>query len=160
MRLKCSRPKNWPIGSAVAWTRSRRALLLLIATVASACATPKPDGGAPTRGGEVVASLRSEPGNYNRYFEATAPADLVSMLTHARLVRVNRVTDDLEPALAERWTPSPDGLTYTLTLRRDVRFSDGAPFTSADVLFSFEAAYLAESTIRSGLLVGGKPLEA
>lgn len=144
----------------MAWIRSRRALLLLIATVASACATPKPDGGAPTRGGEVVASLRSEPGNYNRYFEATAPADLVSLLTHARLVRVNRVTDNLEPALAESWTASPDGLTYTLTLRRDVRFSDGAPFTSADVLFSFEAAYLPESTIRSGLLVGGRPLQA
>ena len=144
----------------MAWTRSRRALLLLIATVASACATPKPEGGAPTRGGEIVASLRSEPGNYNRYFEATAPADVVSLLTHARLVRVNRVTDDLEAALAESWTRSPDGLTYTLALRREVRFSDGAPFTSADVLFSFEAAYLPESTIRSGLLVGGKPLQA
>jgi peptide/nickel transport system substrate-binding protein len=106
----------------VAWIRSRALLVLLLATGAGGCAGPEPRTGTPARGGEIVASLRSEPGNYNRYFEATAPAEVVSLLTHARLVRVNRVTDDLEPALAESWTPSPDGLTYTLALRRDVRF--------------------------------------
>jgi len=49
-------------------------------------------------------------------------------------------------------------LTYTLTLRRDVRFSDGAPFTAADVMFSFAAAYSDGSQLLDGLSVGGKPL--
>ena len=40
-----------------------------------------------------------------------------------------------------RGPSSPDGLTYTLKLRPGVTFSDGAPFTSADVLFSFQAVY-------------------
>lgn len=108
----------------------------------------------------LVASFRSEPAGYNRYVEATAAADLVSLLTDDRLVRVNRATDELEPALAERWTPSDDGLTYTLTLRRDVRFSDGAPFTSADVLFSMRVAY--DRSLRGGLataaLIDGQPI--
>ena len=97
----------------------------------------------PARGGELVASIRSEPATYNRYTAAGAAAatDVVTFLTQARLVRVNRATDELEPWLAESWTSSPDGLTHTITLRPGIRFSDGEPFTSADVLFSFRAAY-------------------
>ena len=65
----------------------------------------------------------------------------MALLTQARLVRVNRATDALEPALAESWEASPDGRSQTLKLRQGVTFSDGAPFTSADVLFSFAVAY-------------------
>ena len=93
-----------------------------------------------------MASLRSEPASYNRYFDASAAADLVSLLTQARLVRIDRTTDTVEPALAESWEASPDGLLLTLRLRRDVRFSDGAPFTAGDVLFSFAVAYDAEGS--------------
>jgi peptide/nickel transport system substrate-binding protein len=115
---------------------------------------------APRPGGEVVASLRSEPGNYNRYFEASAAADLVTMLTQARLVRINRASDALEPALAESWT-SADGLTYRVKLRPNIRFSDGVPFSSADVVFSLQAVYGAPgSTLASGMRVGGQPLSA
>lgn len=108
----------------------------------------------------LVASLRSEPGKYNRYVEATAAADLVSLLTDDRLVRVNRVTDAIEPALAERWTQSSDGRTYTLSLRRGVRFSDGAPFTSADVIFSTRVLYDPKvgSTLASAIEVAGEPV--
>ena len=40
--------------------------------------------------------------------------------------------------LAERWTASPDGKTYTFHLRRGVRWHDGQPFSSADVKASFD----------------------
>jgi peptide/nickel transport system substrate-binding protein len=101
-------------------------------------------------------SLRSEPGNYNRYFDASAAADVMALLTQARLVRVNRATDATEPALAESWDSSQDGRTQTLRLRKGVTFSDGTPFTSADVLFSFTVAYdapgsqLADSVTAAG----------
>jgi peptide/nickel transport system substrate-binding protein len=36
----------------------------------------------------------------------------------------------LGPGLAEKWTLSPDGLTWTFDLRRDVKFSDGTPFNA------------------------------
>jgi peptide/nickel transport system substrate-binding protein len=45
---------------------------------------------------------------------------------------------DIHPELAERWEISPDGKTYTFYLRKNVVWHDGAPFTSADVKFSFE----------------------
>ncbi len=44
----------------------------------------------------------------------------------------------VQPALAERWDVSADGLTYTFHLRRGVTFHDGSPFRAADVVRSFE----------------------
>ena len=73
----------------------------------------------------------------------------------AKLVRINRATQELEPWLAERWDASPDGLTYTLTLRDGVTWSDGTPFTSADVLFSFAGALRPADA--SPLAVGAQP---
>lgn len=114
----------------------------------------------PAAGGSLVASLRSEPTGYNRYVDATAAADLVSLLSHARLVRINRATDELEPALAERWISSADSLTYTLTLRPGVRFSDGSPLSSADVLFTARALYdpRVNSVLAPAMHIGGRPL--
>ena len=43
---------------------------------------------------------------------------------------------DLVPALAESWTVSDDRLSYTFALRPDVKFHNGAIFTSADALYS------------------------
>lgn len=53
-----------------------------------------------------------------------------------------RLTADLlvEPDLAESWTVSEDGLTYTFTLRDGAMFSDGTPITSADVVASLNHA--------------------
>lgn len=44
----------------------------------------------------------------------------------------------VKPHLAERWTISPDGKTFTFTLRRGVKFHDGAEVTAEDVVFSYE----------------------
>jgi peptide/nickel transport system substrate-binding protein len=46
--------------------------------------------------------------------------------------------DEVEPALAETWEISEDGLTYTFNLRQGVTWHDGTPFTSADVLFTYK----------------------
>ena len=44
----------------------------------------------------------------------------------------------IRPSLATRWTVSPDGLTYTFTLRPNVKFASGNPMTAADFKWSFE----------------------
>ena len=138
---------------------------MLIATACSGSkpAAPVPATG-PSRGGALTASLRSEPGTFNRLGPPpanSAPTDLLTRLTHAPLARVNRVTGEVEPWLAERWSTSPDGRTITLTLRDGVMFSDGTPFTSADVLFSFAAVYdpAVGSVLASGVKVNGLPLQ-
>jgi peptide/nickel transport system substrate-binding protein len=47
-------------------------------------------------------------------------------------------TQELKPDLAKEYTVSADGKTYTFTLRDDVTWHDGKPFSSRDVLFTFE----------------------
>src|SRR3954465_7803132 len=46
----------------------------------------------------------------------------------------------VEPALAERWDVSPDGMTYTFHLRQGVAFHDGAPVTARTVVSSWHRA--------------------
>jgi len=61
------------------------------------------------------------------------------------LTRIDR-NGVVEPALAESWTISDDGLTYTFTLHSRVSFHDGSVFDSADVKFSLERAMAEDST--------------
>jgi len=49
------------------------------------------------------------------------------------------VNGDIQPALATAGTPNADATVWTLTLRKDVKFSDGKAFTSADVKANFDA---------------------
>jgi ABC-type transport system substrate-binding protein len=55
---------------------------------------------------------------------------------------LTRFTPDaqVEPALAERWDISPDGLRYTFHLRHGVTFSDGTPLTARIVVASWQRA--------------------
>ena len=61
------------------------------------------------------------------------------------LTRIDR-NGAVQPALAERWSVSGDGLTYTFTLRSGVTFHDGTNFDSADVKFSLDRAMAEDST--------------
>ena len=116
----------------------------------------------PRRGGQIVGSIRSTPRSFDRLVAADQASDLFSVLTQGRLVRINRVTYETEPWLAERWESSADGRTHTVHLRPGVTWSDGTPLTSADVLFSVKAAFDAKagSVVGSSLTVGGKPISA
>lgn len=112
-------------------------------------------------GGRLVVSQRSEPKSFNPILPADIATRKILDLLGADLIHINRSNFRVEPALATSWTLSADALTYTLVLRRGVRFSDGHPFDAEDVVFSFEA-YLDEtlhSPQRDLLLVSGVPIK-
>ena len=52
------------------------------------------------------------------------------------LVQFRNNTTEIEPALAEAWESSPDGLVWTFYLRQGVLFHDGTPFNADAVIFS------------------------
>jgi peptide/nickel transport system substrate-binding protein len=111
-------------------------------------------------GGRLVVSLRAEPKTLNPLTAADAPSREVIGAMQADLVHINRATQLTEPALAQSWKVSPDGLQYTVTLRKGLRFSDGQPLDADDVLFTFRL-FLDETlhaTQRDLLIVGGKPI--
>ncbi|UFN49294.1 ABC transporter substrate-binding protein [Roseomonas sp. OT10] len=58
-----------------------------------------------------------------------------------RILSWDRSGTRLMPSVARAWEVSPDGRRTTLTLRRGMRWSDGAPFTADDFVFWFEDVY-------------------
>ena len=144
-------------------------VLAVAALLAAACRTDtgstsgaagKSVSTAIVRGGEIVASVRSEPRTFNRLTARDTTTDLVSELTQAKLVRINKVTQAVEPWLAESWTLAADRRTYTIRLRQNLTFSDGHPFTADDVVFAFAAVYDEKtgSILADSLKAGGKTL--
>ena len=60
----------------------------------------------------------------------------------------------LHPALAESYEISADKLTYTFHLRQDVKFHNGADFSSADCLYTYEnLAGLNGNSVRSDMMM-------
>jgi len=117
-------------------------------------------GGVGQAGGRLVVALRSEPKTLNPILSVDATSREVIGALNADLIHINRETQRTEPALAKSWSVSSDGRRYTLQLRRGVKFSDGAPFTADDVVFSFQL-YLDEnlhSPQRDLLVLDGKPI--
>jgi peptide/nickel transport system substrate-binding protein len=114
------------------------------------------------RGGQIVASARSEPRSFNRLLARDVTTDIVNTLLQGRLIRINRSTFEVEPWLAEKWESTPDGLTHTFHLRPNLTWSDGAPFSSADVVFSLDAALdpKVKSVMAGNMMAGGQPIKA
>lgn len=101
-------------------------LLALAALSIAAAAAQNP-------GGTLRFCLRSEPRTLDPHRVAEENAEAVRYLTSGVLVRLNRATQRVEPALASSWKISEGGRQISFQLRTGVRFSDGTPFTSADV---------------------------
>jgi peptide/nickel transport system substrate-binding protein len=88
--------------------------------------------------GELRFCLRAEPKTFNPILVADEASDTVRYLTGGVLVRLNRVTQQLEPQLATSWKLSKDGRGITFKLREGIYFSDGTPFTAADVAYTVQ----------------------
>lgn len=65
-------------------------------------------------------------------------------LLHEGLVRHDVLDHDfgIIPAAAESWLVSPDGLTYTFTIRPDATWSNGEPVLADDFVYSWRRALL------------------
>jgi peptide/nickel transport system substrate-binding protein len=71
--------------------------------------------------------------------------DQVMWLIYDALTQLSADGSHMIPALAERWETSPDGLTYTFTLRKNVRFHDGTLLDAEAVKISYERQFLRTS---------------
>ena len=88
-------------------------------------------------GGSLTFATISEPLTLNLAISNDASSSGVLGYLFEGLTETSWLTDQVEPALAESWKHSDDGLTWTFNLRRDVTWHDGQPFTAQDVDFTF-----------------------
>ena len=88
-------------------------------------------------GGTITYTTISEPLTFNYALANDAGSSGYLGYLFEGLTETSWLTDEVEPALAESWENSEDGLTWTFHLREDVQWHDGAPFTAQDVDFTF-----------------------
>lgn len=94
---------------------------------------------APTNDGIYTVSMGA-PGtqyyrNYNPFSPAEAKGSGISWF-YEPLVRYEKLFSTTQPWLADSWEATPDQTEITFHLHPGVTWSDGEPFTSADVVYS------------------------
>lgn len=106
-------------------------------TSASRQQAATPASATPVLGGTLGLGVQGDPTELDPARTNLAAAIMVIDLVYEGLVHEG---PDLvpQPAIAERWDISDDGLTYTFHLRPDVTFHHGRELTADDVVFSFE----------------------
>jgi peptide/nickel transport system substrate-binding protein len=90
------------------------------------------------RGGHLIVSNIANPKSFNPVIAQETSTTSITQYIFEGLTTVSGITNEPEPALAKRWEVSPDGLTWTMHLREDVRWNDGNPLTADDVVFTYK----------------------
>ncbi|RKX50373.1 MAG: ABC transporter substrate-binding protein, partial [Thermotogae bacterium] len=93
--------------------------------------------GEPKKGGTLVIAYWGDPISFNPDAKIDDAGNGIYGCIFSKLVALD--TDyNVIPDLAESWEVSEDGLTYTFHLRKGVKWHDGHPLTSADVVWTFK----------------------
>lgn len=126
---------------------SRRVILgaaLLSTAAVAGCSDPTNRGnGSKERIANVY--LSAKPKIWSPLAPGHGPdQQVMSFIWHALVQADNN--EKLQPMLCERYEVSSDAKTFTFHLRKNVKWSDGKPFTSKDVLFSFSTFANPKST--------------
>ena len=125
-------------------TLTRRTINTLLAGVPLAGALPA--AWAQSRRDSVVLGMVLEPPGLD---PTIAPAAAIGEIVHYNILEgLTKVAMDgaVTPLLAESWSQTPDGKTYTFRLKKGIKFSDGSDFDASTVKFSFDRAKAPGST--------------
>jgi peptide/nickel transport system substrate-binding protein len=134
----------------------RRSVAVLITTLlvsvscSAAPAPPGPAAGQPAAGGRIVDGFTSDIKTLQPVLSSDTASSGVWNLIYYSLTRNNAETGAVEGQLAEKFDLSADGLTLTYTLRDNLVWSDGTPFTGEDYKYTAEAVMRSKKTIRKG----------
>jgi peptide/nickel transport system substrate-binding protein len=89
-------------------------------------------------GSRIVIGLQAEPVSLDAHQLSDYNSSRTAMPLYEGLVRFADGSTEIEPALAESWEVSEDGLSYTFYLRDGVLFHDGTPVNSEAIKFSVD----------------------
>jgi peptide/nickel transport system substrate-binding protein len=88
-------------------------------------------------GGRFVVAEIGDPKTFN-YIMANETSSIdIGRFMFWGLLNFDVPTQEVKPGLAESWTNSADGKTWTFKLRKNLRWSDGEPLTADDVVFTW-----------------------
>ena len=107
--------------------------LALAGTASAASASPSPASGASV----LRVGWDTEPDNLNPFVGYEQSSYELFHLEYDFLTDYGPSHLETEPGLATSWSHSPDGLTWTFTIRSGVKWQDGVPLTAHDVAFTY-----------------------
>ncbi|MFL9711466.1 peptide-binding protein [Methylobacillus sp. Pita1] len=120
------------------------AVTVLLATCLSACGRSPVEQVVnydleypPENGGTMIDATRGEPSGLITMIAGEAAASAVAQNIFSSLLRYDRNLE-FEGELAESWQISPDQKVITFKLKPNLKWADGKPLTSADVLFTWK----------------------
>jgi len=118
------------------------AALFLMSCAPSAPSQPAPQASPaaeqPRYGGELVFAVDAEPPSLDAHRETTFAVIIPLAPFYSTLLKFDQYNyPKVIGDLAESWTVSPDGLVYEFKLRDGVKFHDGTPLTSRDVVATY-----------------------
>ena len=89
--------------------------------------------------GTLIVAVASEPISFNPNLRAELGdgARLAAANIFSHLITLDAAYDIL-PDLAQRWSITDDGLTYTFDLDRDATWHDGEPVTAVDIKYTLD----------------------
>ena len=120
-----------------AWGQTGIALLCAAALNVPALTAPAAARLAVAPPAPLTIGMTQEPDTLNPLLTQSPAAQAVESTVFDGLARVDN-HNSLQPGLAVTWSHSRDGRTWTFHLRQGVRWADGAPFTSADVAWTYQ----------------------
>jgi peptide/nickel transport system substrate-binding protein len=114
-------------------------LIVALATgmLLSGCGTPADNGADPVEKTDLTIAMGAEPENLDPLKMLSAPAATIAEHMVENLIYLD-VDGTLQPALAESWEPSEDGMSWFLNLRQGVAFHDGTPFNAEAVKYNLD----------------------
>ncbi|WP_127472743.1 ABC transporter substrate-binding protein [Microbacterium sulfonylureivorans] len=124
--------------TALAATALLAAGALLLSACSSGADQAPTTSAAPDPDASVAIRLVLEPENLDIRQTAGAALDQILVDNVYQGLVARTPEQEIVPSLASDWTVSPDGLTYTFTLREGVTFHDGQALTPQDVVWSLE----------------------
>lgn len=102
----------------------------------SALAAPIAAKAQPAPANTLVALREIDADNYDPARTTSQSAGWGIFMMADTIVSMDWDQKTIKPGLADSWTVSPDGLTYTFKIHHGVTFCDGKPMTAADVAYS------------------------
>lgn len=124
---------------------SRRSLIAAGGAAVAATQLPRfafaqsatPEASEPVRGGTLKIGVQGDPVGLDPALSILDAADIVFDFVYEGLTRLTPGIEP-EPALAESWQISEDGLTYTFAIRQGVTFHNGRTLEAADIKYSID----------------------
>lgn len=90
-------------------------------------------------GGKFVYGVQTQPNHLDPYLSTSADTRMILFNIFEGLVKPDK-DGNLKPAVAESSSVSTDAMTYTFSLRKGVKFQNGAAVTAEDVKYSLDTA--------------------